>query len=116
MSHYVACELPPYLAKRLIGVIHQLRLPPVGKVHIDEAAKVMLDLVELNLDYFFLLSVDRLKLGTFGQTTSRIGIKTAQGGMSMIINKLVHHLSEEQLGILSEILEGFLLMHEKDGF
>jgi hypothetical protein len=109
MPRYLACELPPELELRLFAVSTQLRQPAVSKEAVDEAAWVMLQLVELTLDFYFLQSVERLKFGSFGHTTARLGIKTAQGGMSMIINRLIHRLSKDQLPELAEVMEGFVL-------
>jgi len=109
MTHYLACKLPPALAERLLTVSAQLRVAPVKKAHIDDGAKVMLQLVELTLDFYFLQPVEQLQVSGLAQKTARLGIKTAQGGMSMIINRLAHHLSDAQLAILADLLEGFVV-------
>lgn len=109
MTNYLACRLPPDLGERLFAVTRQLRIAPVAKIHMDETASVLIRLCELSLDFYFLQTVERLHLGSFGRTTARLGIKTAQGGMSMIINRLAHHLSSPQLTILADVIEGFVL-------
>ena len=112
MKRYLACELPTDLADRLFSASKQLQQNTVDPKQVDAAAQVLLELVELTMNYYFLRPVEILGLGTFGHTTVRLGIKTARSGMAMIINRLARRLTSPQRVILARLMEDFVLETE----
>ena len=109
MRPHLAAEISPELAQRARDVARRIRESPQPRELRREGADVVLALTEAGLASFFLHPVEQLSLGFVANSTTRLGLKTAAGGIALFVRRLVEGMSDEQLRGVAASVEHLLV-------
>ncbi len=97
------------LAEETFRIIEQLRSDPGSKDHVAALVKTVLKLTDVGLREFYVRPLEQAKAGTLALGTAKIGISTAKRGISLVVNKLLKGMSEEQLLSIADSMEDLLV-------
>ena len=101
----LATEIPPELAAAARELAARIRVHPHPRELRREASELVVRLTEAGLAGYFLRPVEQLGLGLVAVSTVRVGLKTAGGGIAMVVRRMVDGMTDEQLRGLAETVE-----------
>jgi hypothetical protein len=115
MTRYrLAAELPEELGRELRALIEEVRAAEHPGRLAPRGVDMILRLTEAGLESFFLRSARRLQLGMISESSIRLGLRTARGGIGLFVKGLAHGLSDEQVRRLGERMDEMLIEEEKE--
>jgi hypothetical protein len=112
---HLAAEISPELAQRARDLARRIRDSPHPRELRREGAAIVLELTEAGLASFFLHPVEELALGFVATSTTRLGLKTAAGGIALFVRRLVDGMSDEQLRGVAASVDRLLVDLDDDG-
>ncbi len=107
-----AFAVPPELAARTAAVVEKLRADDDRKQHLPELVKVVLELTETGLHYYFLYPLELAKVGLVSRSAAKVGIAAAGKSIPMMVRKIVGAMSDAQLLKIAEFMDGLLIRQE----
>ena len=102
-------RIPRDLAVDAAGLIGRIRAAADPTALRPEGIELVMRLTAAGLDHFFLRAVRELGLGRMAETTTRLGLKTAHGGIGMFVRRLAGGLDGDQMLRLAEIVEEMIV-------
>ncbi len=102
-------RLDQELTAETLRIIEQLRGDPGRKDHVAALIKTVLKLTDVGLREFYVCPLEQAGAGTIALGTARVGIGTAKRGISVIVNKMLKGMSEEQMLSIADSLEDLLV-------
>ena len=105
----VAFRISPELMDRAQAAVAAVRADPSKKQTVKELVKVILEMTDTGLDYYFVEPLRRARVGTMGMSTARLGIAAAGRGIPPIVRRVLTSLSEQQLLSIADFLDEILL-------
>lgn len=113
-EHRLGFPVDEALSEEMLSTIERVRLDPSGK----EAAKVLVDtvlkLTDAGLREYYLRPLEQAGAGMIALGTAKVGIRTARQGISVIVNKVLKGMGEDQLRSITDSMEGFLIRGTDD--
>ncbi len=106
-----AFAVPPELAARTAAVVEKLRADDDRKQHLPELVKVVLELTETGLHYYFLYPLELAKVGLISRSAAKVGIAAAGKGIPVIVRRVVGSMSDDQLLAVADFLDR-MMVHE----
>ena len=110
MTRYrFAAELPEELGRELKELAAEVRAAERPSRLASRGADLILRVTQANLDYYFVRSARRLEVGMVSESAVKLGLRTAMGGISVVVRGLAHALSDDQVRRLAELLDEMLI-------
>ncbi len=103
------------LTCEMLGVIERLRRDPRRKDHVAALVNTVLKLTDVGLREYYVRPLKQADAGTIALATAKVGISTAKKGISVIVNKLLRKMGEQQLLSIADSMEDFLIRHPTSG-
>ncbi|MBF0240104.1 MAG: hypothetical protein HQM12_20570, partial [SAR324 cluster bacterium] len=97
-------------------VIQRVRNQPPATNHADDYAETVIEISDQSIDFIFLETAELLQLGPWATRIVHLGTAASKSGLHMIIRKVVHGLTSEQFGPLTEFLEEMLIIRENKAY
>ena len=108
-EHRLSFPLDEELAREMRETIDKVRSDPRDKDHVAALVDTVLKLTDAGLREYYVRPLERARAGTIALGTARVGIQTAKRGISVIANKLLRGMGEDQLRSIADSMEGFLI-------
>ncbi|MBF0237290.1 MAG: hypothetical protein HQM12_06260 [SAR324 cluster bacterium] len=112
MSAFIAFPLNSELEHKLKEACRRVRREPPEIQHLPFVIDLICELVDVGMNFYFAGLIQRLKLGGWGITIINMALKTAKGGLHVMIRKILKNMTNEQLHPLMGLLEEMLLEHD----
>ncbi|MGK5093570.1 hypothetical protein WDW89_16365 [Deltaproteobacteria bacterium TL4] len=113
MAEYCTFPIPMELYVKVQEISEQINNSTNKMQHTPAFVALLLEQVDIGVDYYFLRIPSELEVGRIGMKVVNLGIKTMKGAMHMIINKLLHNLTESQLERLVLLEQEMLLQSDE---
>ncbi len=97
------------LISEMLQAIEQFRREPRRKDHVAALADTVLKLTDVGLREYYVRPLEQARAGTIALATAKVGVGTARKGISLIVNKLLRKMGEDQLRSIADSMEGFLI-------
>ena len=110
--HHIAFPITPDQLNTIEPLKTQLREEPGSKVLRKAYIKLINDLADTGIDYFFLKSLKDAGVGYLKIKTAEVGLQTLKTGLLPILRGFVNGLSDTQLLSILDFMEGILLRTE----
>lgn len=108
-GHLVGFPISPELHARVREVLSILREAESASDHASELARVVAELTDTGLGYYFLRPVEVAGMGRISQATAKVGIASAGKGIPMIVRRVLSSASDEELLALADFVETLLV-------
>ncbi len=109
LKHRLGFPVDEELVREMTEVIEQLRSDPGDKGHVTALVDTVLKLTDAGLREYYVIPLRQAGTGTIALSTAKVGISTAKRGISVIANKLLRRMGEDQLRSIADSMEGFLI-------
>ncbi len=107
-KHFVFFDISEELYQRVTDLIAELRAADDPRVYHKEVSQAVLDLVGVGFHFFFIDTLKTLKVGIVTQNTAKMGLKTLQRSMGIVIRRVVKSLNKEQFLKAAEVMENMM--------
>ena len=97
------------LTAEVLRTIEQVRSDPGGKETVTALVDTVLELTDFGLREYYVRPLEQARAGTIALGTARVGISTARRGISLIVNKVLRGMNEDQLLSIADSLEDLLI-------
>ena len=97
------------LSDEMLSTIEQVRLDPGGEPAKKALIETVLKLTDAGLHEYYVRPLEQAGAGMIAMGTARLGIGTARRGISVIVNKVLRGLGEDQLRSIADSIEGLLI-------
>ena len=108
-SGRLAFRISPELLARAEAALEAVRGDPTHPPHVKELVAVILELTDTGLDYYFLEPLRRVRIGTVGMSTARLGIAAAGRSIPPIVRRVLTSMDEEQILEIADFLDELLI-------
>ena len=105
----VAFPISPDLHARVREVLAALRDAERASDLAPELAKIVTEMTDRGLGYYFLRPLEVAGMGRISQATAKVGIASAGRGIPLIVRKILSSASDEELLALAEFVESLLV-------
>ena len=107
-------RLGPELSAEMLETIERMRSDPGARETVAALVDTVLKLTDAGLREYYLRPLEDAAAGAIALGTARVGVATARRGISVIVNKLLKGLSEDQLRSIADSMESFLIRGSAD--
>jgi hypothetical protein len=104
----LATSIPADLAAETRALAARLRSHPQPRELRRESGDLVQRLTEAGLAGYFLRPAEELGLGMVTLSTVRVGLKTAERGIAIVVRRILDRLTDEQLRRLAGVFEGLV--------
>lgn len=101
----LAFPVPDELIQEMLATIENVRCGAGEEAHVTALIETVLKLTEVGLEEYFLRPLERAQVGMIAIGTAKVGIATARRGITVIVNKVMRGMSEEQLRSVADSME-----------
>ena len=112
-SGWVAFEIPGELRLRAEQIVERLRADPDKKQHAAELVKVVVDMTDHGLHYYFLHPLEEARVGAMTRKAVEMALGTAGRTLPMVVRKTVKSLNDDQLSSLADFIDHILIKEEE---
>lgn len=101
----IAFPITTELAHDVEQAIADIRQDPDSTDNARQGVKVILQLIDVGLDHYFLEAVRRMQLNKIGQQVIALSIRTAQRAINASIKQIITKLSAKQMLAVADFVE-----------
>jgi len=101
----IAFPIPSHFALEIEQAIRNIRLDPRSNAYAKQGVEVIITLIDMGLDFYFLEAVRRMQLNKLGQQVITLSIRTARRGIGTAVKQIVTKLSATQMLAIADFIE-----------
>jgi len=104
-DYYLWLPIPTDLKKRTAILLDEIRGSETPKQYVSQLADIIYELTEHGLNYYFYHSMELAEVGFIHRKAVKIGLKTTQKGVFIVVKRILKILSNKQLIIISNFID-----------
>ncbi|WP_369602770.1 hypothetical protein AAIA72_07430 [Hahella sp. SMD15-11] len=110
---HIAAPVPQPIMDRAAQLIHRVRYDQPASQHVDLMYEVIMDMTVSGMEFYFMEPLRRVNAGSMTMKIAQMGLSSTQKGIRMVIRKVLHRLTEEQLVAITGFIEEILFEAEE---
>ncbi|MBF0350631.1 MAG: hypothetical protein HQM11_06340 [SAR324 cluster bacterium] len=112
MAYVLASPIPEALGIRVFEKVSEIRNNPDIMQHADAIVRLLCEISEVTLNYYFLRPLDLIHAGNFGQRLVTMGIQTSVGLTRTTSGRLLRQMDSTQLLKFAQWVEDTIVIEQ----
>lgn len=111
---YLGFPIPNELYNRVEEIVEEIKSSSNKKQHALKAFQVISDLSDVGLNYFFIESLKRAKIGRIKMMAVENAIKIGKKAILSVGKRIIKAMNDDQIHVIAEVLEESILSPQNE--
>ena len=111
---WVAFEISSELRQEAESIVRLIRSDPDKQQHVPELVKVVLEMTDRGLYYYFLHPLEEAGVGIVTRKAVSLALGTAGRTLPVVVRKTIKSLKDEQLLKIADFIDHILIRDEEE--